>query len=113
MNIVEDQFAAEWVTDKGKVYKFDAIECMARHLTTQQQASAFELVCNYLQPGQWINAGESTFLISPEIPSPMGGYLSAFQSDSEARTMLERYGGDIYNWSQIQDRFDDVNFSAR
>ena len=32
MTIVDNKHSAELVTTKGKVYKFDAIECMIRHL---------------------------------------------------------------------------------
>ena len=32
MTIVDKQHAAELVTDKGRVYKFDAIECMVNYL---------------------------------------------------------------------------------
>ena len=36
MTIMDKQHAAELVTDKGKVFPFDAIECMIHYLGTPQ-----------------------------------------------------------------------------
>ncbi|MDH3246348.1 MAG: nitrous oxide reductase accessory protein NosL [Saprospiraceae bacterium] len=109
MSIVDAQFAAEWVTKKGRVYKYDAIECLARQLSKAQQLSSYELVCNYLSPGEWIEVSEATFLISPKIPSPMGGYLSAFASLAEAQAVQTQNGGELFTWHQILVKFNDSN----
>ncbi len=109
MSIVDAQFAAEWVTKKGRVYKYDAIECLARQLSKAQQLSSYELVCNYLSPGEWIEVSEATFLISPKIPSPMGGYLSAFASLAEAQAVQTQNGGELFTWHQILVKFNDAN----
>lgn len=109
MSIVDAQFAAEWVTKKGRVYKYDAIECLARQLSETQQLSSYELVCNYLSPGEWIEVDQATFLISPKIPSPMGGYLSAFASLVEAQDVQTQFGGELFTWQQILEKFNDAN----
>ena len=109
MSIVDARFAAEWVTKKGRVYKYDAIECLARQISKAQQLSSYELVCNYLTPGEWIEVDAATFLISENIPSPMGGYLSAFASQSEAESIQDEHGGELYSWHQILEKFGDGN----
>lgn len=103
MTIVDQQHAAEVVTTKGKAFKFDAIECMINY-TNQKEADEFSLylVNDYLAPGELIDANTSTFLISENIPSPMGAYLSAFADADKAGTTQAEQGGELYNWNEIK-----------
>lgn len=101
MTIVEKTHAAEFVTSKGRVYKFDAIECLLNDLNDKNiDDMAFILVTDYLNPTELINAKEATYLISKEIKSPMGAYLSAFK-DKKAITQ----NGTQYNWKEIRAHF--------
>ncbi|MBK7869884.1 MAG: nitrous oxide reductase accessory protein NosL [Saprospiraceae bacterium] len=103
MTIVDKQHAAEVVTTKGKAFKFDAIECMINY-TNLKEADEFSLylVNDYLTPGELIDATTSTFLISKNIPSPMGAYLSAFaDADKASATQMEQ-SGELYNWNEIK-----------
>ena len=103
MSIVDAQHAAELVTTKGKVVKFDAIECMINFSKKNSQNDfAFELVNIYSTPKQLVNASESYFLISKNLPSPMGGNLTAFKNKKEAKEMQIAKGGEIYNWKELQ-----------
>jgi copper chaperone NosL len=103
MTIVDERHAAELVTSKGKVFKFDAIECMVRHLQNNGQTEfAYSLVCDYDNPGSLIDAEKATYLISPGIPSPMGAFLSAFASHARAMTMQTEKDGRVYDWNGLQ-----------
>lgn len=103
MTIVDKQHAAELVTDKGKVYLFDAIECMVQFIEVQPDLQfAFELVNDYEQPEKLIDARQSTFLICREIPSPMGAYLSAFSGKEKAEQIMRQKGGEIYTYENLK-----------
>ncbi|MCB0519545.1 MAG: nitrous oxide reductase accessory protein NosL [Lewinellaceae bacterium] len=103
MTIVDRQHAAELVTKKGKVFKFDAIECMVDYLKdNDQQEYAFYLVHDYNNPEDWQNALTSHYLISNAIPSPMGAYLSAFKDEKQATKMRESKGGEVYDWEHLR-----------
>lgn len=103
MTIVDKQHAAETVSSKGKAYKFDAIECMIQY-TKQQTDTEFVmyLVNDYSQAGSLIDATASTFLISKNIPSPMGAFLSAFADAQQAQKWQKEKSGEIYNWQELQ-----------
>ena len=106
MTIVDRQHAAEIVTDKGKVFKFDSSECMMNHLKDIDQGQvALFLVNDYNQPGELINATKATFLISDRIPSPMGEFLTAFKTEQAAVDALLTYEGDLFTWEQLKLRF--------
>jgi len=59
----------------------------------------------YNHPGKLIDGKEATYLISKEIPSPMGGFLSAFTSKDIAEQALKKYEGELFSWQELQQRF--------
>ncbi len=108
MNIVDNQHAAELVSPKGRAYKFDAIECMMNYLNRKEIASAdmqLILVNDYLQPGKLIDATLATYIISENIPSPMGAFLSAFDKENTAQETIKNKGGESFNWSSLKERY--------
>jgi copper chaperone NosL len=103
MTIVDAQHGAEAVTSKGKVYRFDAIECLANFTEQQQNKSfAFLLVNDYHSPKELIDAKTSHYLISKKLPSPMGAYLTAFREKSAALEMQKAKGGEVFDWDEVR-----------
>ncbi len=102
MTIVDKLHAAELVTKKGKVYKFDATECMVNIQKTMDTTTIkLFLTTNYSIPEQLIDATTATYLISENIPSPMGEYLSAFESKENAVETQKTKGGKLYTWPEL------------
>lgn len=102
MTIVDKVHAAEIVTKKGKIYKFDAAECMINFMKEFDSSEiALFLTNNYSEPEKLIDATKATFLISENIPSPMGGYISAFKTKELAIKTQSDKGGVIYTWTEL------------
>jgi len=103
MTIVDQQHAAQLVTQKGKVYKFDAAECMINSLSDFDEDTVAQfLVTDYANPTVLIDATTATFIVSPEIPSPMRANLSASKSKESAIAILGAKKGELYSWEEIQ-----------
>lgn len=104
MTIVDNTHAAQVVTDKGKNYKFDASECMINWLAGGKDESEFLhiLSADYYNPGQMTDATQATFIISENIPSPMGAYLSAVSNLQDGEELQSEFGGELYNWTEIK-----------
>ena len=108
MTIVDAQHAAELVTDKGKVFKFDAVECMLNYKQEAKNKEVALHLCNhYSNPGELIEAEKATYLISEGIPSPMGAFLTAFEMEQDAIDAQNIHGGIIYNWTSLNKYWDD------
>lgn len=109
MTIVDPEHAAQVVTNKGRNYKFDASECMIHYIieNNNEDKLAHVLSADLLNPGEQLNAKESFFIISENIPSPMGANLSALASLDIAKEVKEENGGDIYDWNAIKKHFED------
>ncbi|GAA4281927.1 nitrous oxide reductase accessory protein NosL [Gaetbulibacter aestuarii] len=103
MTVVDKIHAAEIVTKKGKVYTFDSAECMIHFLKEfDEQEVKFYLSNAFTEPGKLLDATSATFLISENIPSPMGAFLTAFITKNEAVKMQSEKGGTLYTWSEIR-----------
>lgn len=102
MTIVDRQHAAEMVTGKGKVFKFDAVECMVNSMEEIGADNIALYLCNtYDTPAQLLDAGTASFLVSEALQSPMGANLTAFSTVEEATNAQEEYGGTIYTWDTL------------
>jgi copper chaperone NosL len=102
MTIVDRQHAAQLVTKKGKTFKFDAIECMLNHMKEIDTSTVALYLCNYYsEPGEFISSEKATYLISDNIPSPMGEFLTAFDSVESASMAKEENGGVLYSWNEL------------
>ena len=108
MNIVDKTHSAQYVTKKGKQFKFDAIECLVNDLSKKNENDlAYLLVADYGNPGQMIDAKTATFLISKEIKSPMGAYLSALSTSNKAIELKQIHSGEIYTWDALKKQLSD------
>jgi len=107
MGVVDKAHSAQYVTEKGKQFKYDAIECLIRDINdpdVTESSLAFVLVADYSNPGQMINASNATYIISKSIKSPMGAYLSAFSNADDANATVTESGGEVYDWDGIKSK---------
>jgi len=98
MTIVDKRFGAELVTSKGKVYKFDATECLIHFISTKEvpvREMALLLTNTFDQPGDLIKVEQCSFLQCENMPSPMGAFINPFLSEDRARKTLELNSGRI------------------
>ncbi len=109
MTITEKAFAAQLVTDKGRTHSFDAIECMMKY-TASNVGSTDEIrlfrVADQIEPNDMFDATQAVYVVSPSIPSPMGGNLSAYQNREAAMARLGGHEGGILTWVELINTFD-------
>ncbi len=102
MTIADGRFAAEMITKKGRVYKFDDISCMlgyARENTKHEYSQWF--VNQYDSNNILIDVKQAFFIHSEEIHSPMGGNVAAFASKQNAEKYAMKWNAEILNWENI------------
>ncbi len=106
MTITDRRFGAELVTKKGKVYKFDSIECLAGFLL-DGQVSPEEVhslwVTDFARPGTLIRAEDALYLHGENVRSPMGMNLAAFADRAGLDAVRERTGGEVLGWDEVLD----------
>jgi copper chaperone NosL len=115
MTIVDNKFGSEIVNTKGKVYKFDAIECMIGFIGEKKvddKDIALKLVTDYNKPGTFLDANKSYYLISENIQSPMGASLSAYSNESTVKIFKDKNDGIIYRWNDVFEKISAKNKKA-
>lgn len=96
MIISDPKFGAEMITAKGRVYKYDAAECMIDHLSEEDVTYRQLLAIAYDHPEALHPVDSLYFIISPEFRSPMGENLAAFIE------VPANSKNDVLTWEQVR-----------
>ena len=105
MTIVDLRFGSEIVTLKGKIYKFDAVECMVNYLDdrVEDEYKLTYILTNTLDaPGDLFDVQECKFLRSNNMPSPMGMFINPFKDSVLANSNQVENSGTIYDWNDLR-----------
>ena len=104
MTIVDKRFAAEFLTTKGKPYKFDDVHCMVLFLAEHKNITAAQVyVQDYLDmKGIPLNASKAVFLQHESFKSPMGGNYAAFETETEASELSKSLNVKPVDWEIIK-----------
>ncbi len=103
MTIAEEHFAAELITQKGRVYKFDDISCLlAFHYDNEDKTMKNAYVHYYLGNNELIPAEAAFYIKSPELKSPMAGNIAAFKTEAEANEYKLKLKGELLDWNFLQ-----------
>jgi copper chaperone NosL len=104
MTLVDTKFGAEVVTTKGKVFKFDDVNCMVNFLNSgqlQDRDVAHSLVIDFSSPEKLIDTRYAFFLKSENIKSPMGSYIAAFETEQNFYSFKKEMGGIYLVWGEL------------
>lgn len=86
MTITDRKFGAEAVSNTGKVYEFDAIECMLGWYLAEEEIKQSDVhslwVTDFSNPGSLIDARTAFFAKSEDVHSPMSLNVASFASQT-------------------------------
>lgn len=108
MTLMDKKFGAELVTKKGKVYKFDDVNCMLHFYNSGEIAHeefAYKLVTDFSQPGKLIEADNAFYLKSPQIQSPMASQVAAFEKEANMKEAKTQVDGIYLVWGELVTQF--------
>ena len=105
MTIMDAKHGSELLTNTGKVFKFDSIECLAEfHLEKKvPDTEVYALLATDFndQSNGFINVNDAVFLRSDHLRSPMGLGLTAFSSKDPASAAQKQYSGELMTWAEV------------
>lgn len=108
MTLMDKKFGAELVTKKGKVYKFDDVNCMLNFYNSEDvspEEFKYKLVVDFTQPAKLIEAGNAFYLKSPEIKSPMASQVAAFEKKESMEDLKKQLTGIYLVWGELVTQF--------
>lgn len=102
MTIADGRFAAELITDKGRVYKFDDLRCMMRFSDeSKNQVYTQKYVNDYIKNNILIDSESALFIYSSNVRSPMRGDVAAFALQEDADKHAKIWNAPILKWNQL------------
>ena len=102
MTISDSRFGGEAVTAKGRVHKFDSIECLAGWARTAPAGSVRALyVIDTQHPGTFVFVDTAGFIKDGFMKSPMGRSMVGFASPGRAEEQRAMLGGTVLTWAEV------------
>ena len=104
MQISDNRYGSEIVTDKGKVFKFDEVGCMIEYAMVKNfigDENQKFLVTDFATPETFIDATTAFFVQNDNFRSPMGSNVMAFESEVSRQKFVAESGGSLLNWLDV------------
>jgi copper chaperone NosL len=105
MIISDQRYGSELITTKGKIYKYDSIECLAAYQLEQKKGSddlQSIWTIDFKYPEKFIDASKAWYLHSELLKSPMGLNFSSFNNLNSAENVKNVYPGKIVRWEEVK-----------
>ncbi|MFZ6051210.1 nitrous oxide reductase accessory protein NosL [Halocola ammonii] len=99
MTISNPKYGAELITKKGRVYKYDAAECVVNQISEGDIEYSAIYAIAYNKPKELNPVDSLHFIISKDFRSPMGANLAAF---SEKDNIADEYQGQLLTWEEVR-----------
>lgn len=104
MTIMEPQFGAEIITNKGRIFKFDDLHCVVNYINkgkiTQSDIKQTVAV-DYNNASQFVDVSEAMFVTSEQLKSPMNSNTAAFATREAADKIAAQTGGAVKDWNAV------------
>lgn len=104
MTIVSQAHSAIAVSDKGKQFNYDAIECMVHDEMKHMVSKDVRQVADFANPGHMIPVEDAVFIINDTINSPMGANLAALKESEEHLNDAQHF-----SWEELFSHFESEN----
>ena len=105
MTIMDNKYGCEVVTQKGKVFKFDDVSCMIKHINISEQTPkdyAHIVVNSYDKTANLLDVNKAFFVVSPNFSSPMMGNTAAFSNEKQASEIIKKDSlAKKYTWNEL------------
>jgi copper chaperone NosL len=108
MTLMDKKFGAEIVTKKGKVYKFDDVNCMLSFYNTgaePEENILHRLIVDFSNPEKLIDAQQAVYVKSDGIKSPMASSIAAFERKSDMDQYNKEWKGIVLSWGELVTEF--------
>ena len=108
MTLMDKKFGAELVTAKGRVYKFDDVNCMVNFLNSgylSNETITHKLVVDYALTEKLIPAENAFYLKSDQIRSPMASQVAAFEAEEVMKKYKSKWKGIYLAWGELMAQF--------
>lgn len=104
MTISDNNFGAEVLTKKGKVFKYDDPHCLFSEISEKKTDIATVkdfYFTDFCDGHELIKSQNCFFLKSSQLKAPMDGHIAAFSSHDSLKVYGTKLGGEEVSWNQL------------
>lgn len=105
MLISDARFSAEWITNKGKIHKFDDLVCLLDFVIDESlQGTGY--ASDFDHKDVFLPLDSAVILHHPELRSPMRGSMAAFPNRQASESVAGKLGGDggkLLTWNEARE----------
>lgn len=108
MKLMDERFGAQLVTDKGRIFMFDDVNCMVMFMDSEEGKRhnyAYELIVDFSNPGELLDVHYTYFLQTSEVRTPMNSEIIALPDLEKANKLRSELNGIRLVWGEIQTKF--------
>lgn len=108
MKLMDPVYGAEVVTQKGKIFIFDDVNCLMSFLESDevsQEDIKNILVADYKNPESLIDATVAFYLKSDKFQTPMASNIIAFSDYKTLESYKSEHGGVYLAWGELVTQF--------
>ncbi|HEY3430396.1 MAG TPA: nitrous oxide reductase accessory protein NosL [Cyclobacteriaceae bacterium] len=108
MTLMDKKFGSEIVTKKGKVYKFDDLNCMINFYNSgyeEIENIEHRLVIDFANPEKLIDTQHAFFVKTDQIRTPMASEVAAFSSEDDYKKFNKKWKGVLLSWGELVTEF--------
>lgn len=102
MTVVDEKYAAQAISNRGKYYVFDDITCMVKYIkgnTLLNNANFF--IADFNEPSHFININHAALEKNDILNSPMGGNIVALANEKKAQEFRATYQSTPIIWNEL------------
>ncbi|MBA4259252.1 MAG: hypothetical protein C0446_08810 [Chitinophaga sp.] len=103
MTVADIRFGAEAISSKGRIYKFDDLNCMIAFNKSNEKIKMNQLYVNdYQANNQLIDATTAYYFVHETVKSPMGSNTAAFSNKEIAMNKAKEVSAEVISWNQLK-----------
>lgn len=109
MTLTDKRYGAEIVSKKGKVFKYDDLDCLVAALDAQVVPTdqvAHIVAVDFNKTNAFVDVNQAFFLQSEALKSPMRSDIAVFATGAERAAVQQQIGGgQTPDWAAIREQF--------
>lgn len=108
MTLMDNKFGAEILTSKGKIYKFDDVNCLLRFYNSGAVPTEDVkgiLIVDFSKPEKLIDATNAFYVRSESIKSPMASNVAAFGTSEDLEKLNADWNGIPLRWNELKAQY--------
>lgn len=108
MKLMDPHYGAEVVTQKGKIFIFDDVNCLVSFLESEEVAEGnikHILIADYSTPETLTDATTAFYLKSENFKTPMASNIVAFSDYDTLKKYKAEHGGVYMAWAELLTQF--------